>query len=95
LALYTPDYTERLAVTASKSALAPQHVYMEADRTGWKAKELYYTYGQKVRWEIEVTELTLCNKTIQIPALDIVQPLKEGINIIEPELCNRIVKRRA
>lgn len=60
----------------------PQLIAMTADKKGWGSKELTYNYGQPIRWEILVSELTMCNKSIEIPALGIKQDLKEGINII-------------
>lgn len=59
-----------------------QLIEMTADKKGWGSKELMFNYGQQVRWEIHVTEITMCNKTIEIPALGIKQELIEGLNII-------------
>ncbi|RZS90705.1 sulfite exporter TauE/SafE [Aquimarina brevivitae] len=56
---------------------------MKADTKGWSKKKIYFTPTEKIRWQIEVTELTPCNKIIEIPALKLRKELSEGLNIIE------------
>ncbi len=40
-----------------------QILEIEARRKGWSKKKIPYQYGQKIRWEINATEITMCNKT--------------------------------
>ncbi len=60
-----------------------QTLKMEADKNGWSKKKISYKYGQKIRWEIQVNRVTMCNKTIEIPKLGISKDLEMGMNIIE------------
>ena len=58
-------------------------ITMDASAKGWSKKVIYFTPTKKIKWEINVTELTYCNKTIEIPSLGIKKELKKGLNIIE------------
>ena len=61
----------------------PQILQMKANRNGWSEKKLYFQKGRLIRWEIEVAEITLCNKTITLPELHLAIDLEEGLNVIE------------
>ena len=60
-----------------------QTLSMNADSKGWSKDEIYFEVGRKIRWEIQVDELTVCNRTIEVPALDIKRDLQPGLNVIE------------
>lgn len=61
----------------------PQVLKMNVTKKGWSKKSIPFTYGKKIRWEINVEEITMCNKQLEIPALGISKKLKKGKNIIE------------
>jgi plastocyanin domain-containing protein len=60
-----------------------QTLTMEASEKGWSKRNISFEYGQKIRWEIIATKITMCNKTIEIPALGIKKDLVKGLNVIE------------
>jgi sulfite exporter TauE/SafE len=62
---------------------AYQVIKMDADASGWGSDELRFQKGNKVRWEIDVSEITYCNRTIEIPKLGIKKELHKGLNVIE------------
>jgi plastocyanin domain-containing protein len=69
-------------LNVSESA-EPQVLSMTANKKGWGKDVIYFEGGKKVKWIIDVKELTMCNKTIEIPALELKQDLVEGRNCIE------------
>lgn len=85
---FTLTSIERLATNGTPERCyepleGTQNLAMNATRNGWSITEIPYEYGQKICWEINVIELTMCNKAIEIPQLGIKKNLEEGINYIE------------
>ncbi len=71
---------DTLTVSDNKT---PQICSMNATKSGWGKDVIYFEVGRKVRWVIDVKELTMCNRTIEIPALEVKRDLVEGKNVIE------------
>jgi len=60
-----------------------QTLQMKISDKGWSTMKIPYEQGQKIKWEIDATKLTMCSSTIEIPQLGIKQKLSKGINVIE------------
>lgn len=78
---------EKRLVSASTKEICeestPQLLKMMVDKKGWGKKVIHFEYGKKARWEIDVKEITMCNRELEIPALGISKRLKKGLNVIE------------
>ncbi|WAK01906.1 urease accessory protein UreH domain-containing protein [Methylobacter sp. YRD-M1] len=60
-----------------------QVIYMEAEATAYKPDQFNLRYGIPVKWIINVKELSSCNKSIIVPALDMTIDLKPGLQVVE------------
>jgi sulfite exporter TauE/SafE/copper chaperone CopZ len=60
-----------------------QVIYMEAEATAYKPDQFNLRYGIPVKWIINVTELSSCNKRIIVPSLDMTIDLKPGLQVVE------------
>lgn len=61
----------------------PQVLKMTADASGWGEDVILFEPGRKAIWIIDVSEVTVCNREIEIPALGIKHKLTIGENTIE------------
>lgn len=60
-----------------------QVIKMSVDRTGWTPDAFVLKKGVPVRWEIDVKELTGCNKEIIVREYNLDIKLKQGLNVVE------------
>lgn len=60
-----------------------QVIYMEAEAGAYKPDKFMLRYGIPVKWVINVRELSVCNKRIIIPSLDMTIDLQPGLQIVE------------
>ena len=60
-----------------------QEVNMSIDASGYSPNSFVVKKGVKVTWNIDVKELTSCNKEILVPSYNIDVKLKQGLNVIE------------
>jgi hypothetical protein len=60
-----------------------QVIKMSVDRTGWTPDAFVLKKGVPVRWEIDVKELTGCNKEIIVRDYNLDIKLKQGLNVVE------------
>lgn len=60
-----------------------QEVAMKVTSSGYEPRNLTIKAGVPVRWNIDGTQALGCTSVMTIPSLNIVQPLKQGENIIE------------
>ncbi|MGZ5049914.1 MAG: urease accessory protein UreH domain-containing protein [Methylobacter sp.] len=60
-----------------------QVIYMEAEAHEYKPDRFVLREGVPVKWIINVRELSVCNKRIIVPPLDMAIDLKPGLQIVE------------
>ena len=60
-----------------------QVIQMSVDASGWTPNSFVLKKGVPVRWEIDVKELTGCNKEIIVRDYNLDIKLKQGLNIVE------------
>ncbi len=62
-----------------------QSLYMEVGKRGFSRKHIYFQAEKPICWEVYVSKITNCNKTIEIPEFNISKDLELGYNYIEFE----------
>jgi sulfite exporter TauE/SafE/copper chaperone CopZ/LysM repeat protein len=74
----------------AKETLAPpspsagfQTIEMEANRFGYSPARFTLVKGKPVKWRINASEITVCNRRILVPALDLQIDLKPGWQTID------------
>lgn len=75
--------SNKAAVHSTNSNAKPQVLEMTADASGWGTDVIHFEAGRKIKWIINVSKVTVCNREIEIPALGLKKKLVLGENIIE------------
>ncbi|MEM7816228.1 MAG: copper ion binding protein [Candidatus Aenigmatarchaeota archaeon] len=60
-----------------------QEINMTVNSDGWTPDRFVLKKGVPVRWNIDVKQLTGCNKEIIVPAYNLDIKLKQGLNVVE------------
>ncbi len=60
-----------------------QEINMTVTSGGWTPDKFVLKKGTPVRWNIDVKQLTGCNKEIIVPAYNLDIKLKQGLNVVE------------
>jgi len=69
--------------TAIGVAGGVQEINMTVTSSGWTPDTFVLKKGVPVRWNIDVKQLTGCNREIIVPAYNLDIKLKQGLNVVE------------
>jgi len=75
-----PDQTP---APVTQTAITTQTIAMEANALGYEPSRFKLIRGVPVRWVINATEVTECNRRIVVPSLHLEFDLKRGLQTIE------------